>query len=540
MTITTRSLAGAEQLAGLTLTARERRQALARVAGLIDGYALQRAVAPASDEAPAVRFDPRLPGMRFPAARGRLVRSGGRVPPLPADDDAIAYAPVTRLSRWLEHGVLTSERLTRIYLQRLHALGPRLECVVTLLDEQALRAADRADRERARGRVRGPLHGIPWGAKDLLDTRGIPTTWGAEPYRDRVPDRDAEVVRKLDAAGAVLVAKLSLGALAYGDVWFGGKTRNPFSLDTGSSGSSAGSAAATAAGLVGFAIGSETLGSIVSPSSTCGTVGLRPTFGRVSRAGAMPLAWSLDKLGPITRTVEDAALVLDAIAGPERPPRADADPYVVDLPFACDCRRPASGLRVGYEPASFRGAAAHASQRSALRALRAAGVALVPVQYPDTPTQPLMAILSAESAAAFDELTRSDRDDALARQDDAAWPNLFRASRFIPAVELIQAERLRRRAMHELHALFETHALDALLSPPRADDGMLALTNFTGHPSLTVRVGMRRGERGERAPRGRPVALNLWGRLYDEGTLARLGITLERSLDVWDVRPAFG
>ena len=308
-------------------------------------------------------------------------------------------------------------------------------------------------------------------------------------------------------------------------------------LLTGSSGSSAGSAAATAAGLVGFAIGSETLGSIVSPSERCGTVGLRPTFGRVSRAGAMPLAWSLDKLGPITRTVEDAALVLDAIAGPEPRGRADADPCVIDQPFRCDCRRGARGLRVGYEPSSFRGGGTHAPHRAALKALRDAGVELVRVDYPEIPPAALMPILWAEAAAAFDELTRGDGDDSLSRQDDAAWPNTFRAARFIPAVELIQAERLRRHTMHAVHELFEAQELHAMLSPSGADDGMLALTNFTGHPSLTVRAGMRRSETGERAPRGRPAAVNLWGRLFDEGTLVRLGIALERRLDVWDVRP---
>ncbi|MBM3140681.1 MAG: amidase, partial [Chloroflexi bacterium] len=452
-------------------------------------------------------------------------------------DDAIAYAPVAWLSRWIERGALSSERLTRIYLERLERLGPRLECVVTLMRDPALRAARRADRAIARGGYRGALHGIPWGAKDLLDTRGVPTTWGAEPYRERVPERDAEVVRRLEAAGAVLVAKLTLGALANGDVWFGGQTRNPFALATGSSGSSAGSASATAAGLVGFAIGSETLGSIVSPSATCGTVGLRPTFGRVSRAGAMPLAWSMDKLGPITRTVEDAALVLGAIAGPEPPREPHPDLSVIDAPLDCDCRRGVRGLRVGYEAGSFRRAPAGPSHRRALDALREAGAELVRVRYPDLPTDGLRPILAAEAAAAFDELTRSNRDDELSRQDDAAWPNLFRAARLIPAVELIQAERLRRRGMRELHALIEGQRLDALLSPTRADDGMLALTNYTGHPSLTLRVGMRRATLNEDAPGGIPVALNVWGRLFDEGTLVRLGIAIERALGVWDARP---
>jgi len=536
MAINARALGEAARVAALEFTPRERRQAVGAARRAAEGYEVVRGATLAPHEGPAVRFDPRLPGTRLPA-RARFVRRGGRVPPLPGSDDAIAYAPVAWLSRWIEQGALSSERLTRIYLERLERLGPRLECVVTLMRDPALRAARRADRAIARGGYRGALHGIPWGAKDLLDTRGVPTTWGAEPYRERVPERDAEVVRRLEAAGAVLVAKLTLGALANGDVWFGGQTRNPFALATGSSGSSAGSASATAAGLVGFAIGSETLGSIVSPSATCGTVGLRPTFGRVSRAGAMPLAWSMDKLGPITRTVEDAALVLGAIAGPEPPREPHPDLSVIDAPLDCDCRRGVRGLRVGYEAGSFRRAPAGPSHRRALDALREAGAELVRVRYPDLPTDGLRPILAAEAAAAFDELTRSNRDDELSRQDDAAWPNLFRAARLIPAVELIQAERLRRRGMRELHALIEGQRLDALLSPTRADDGMLALTNYTGHPSLTLRVGMRRATLNEDAPGGIPVALNVWGRLFDEGTLVRLGIAIERALGVWDARP---
>jgi Asp-tRNA(Asn)/Glu-tRNA(Gln) amidotransferase A subunit family amidase len=533
MEITPRTLREAAKLTGLELTAPELRQAAPRVRRYVETFAVAARADLRHDEPPGLRFDPRLPGMLVRAAAGGLVPSGARVPPLPQSDEDIAFAPVVWLSRWLRRRLLTSERLTRISLDRLHRHGPRLECVVTLLEAEALRAARRADRELDAGRWRGPLHGIPWGAKDLLDTRGVPTSWGAEPYVNRVPDRDAEVVRRLHAAGAVLVVKLSLGALAYGDVWFGGKTRNPFSLTTGSSGSSAGSAAAVAAGLVGFAIGSETLGSIVAPSAVCGNVGLRPTFGRVSRAGAMPLAWSLDKLGPMTRTVEDAATVLAALVGPE-PAGSPADLCLVDLPFACNCRRGVRGLRVGYERGSFR----TGTYRQTLDVLRGEGAELVPTRFPDIATEPLRTILTVESAASFDELTRSSRDEQLERQDDAAWPNSWRATRFVPAVELVQTDRLRGRAMRELHDFLERERLDAWLSPDGADDEMLALTNFTGHPSLTVRVGMRRAGKGEDAPVGRPVALNLWGRLFEEETLVRLGLALERGLDAWRVRPA--
>jgi Asp-tRNA(Asn)/Glu-tRNA(Gln) amidotransferase A subunit family amidase len=534
--ITPRTLREAAKITGLELDPAELRQAAPRVHRYLEAFGTVAEAMLAHDEPPGVTFDPRLPGMSFPRGPDAFIPSGRRVPPLPDSEEDIAFAPVVSLAEWLRRRALSSERLTTIYLERLNRLGPRLECVVTLLEGDALRAARRADRELDAGRWRGPLHGVPWGAKDLLDTRGVPTSWGAEPYRDRVPDRDAEVVRRLRASGAVLLAKLSLGALANGDVWFGGKTRNPFSFDTGSSGSSAGSAAAVAAGLVGFAIGSETHGSIVSPSATCGNVGLRPTFGRVSRAGAMPLAWSLDKLGPMTRTVEDAATILTAIVG--REPEGDpADPCLIDQPLVCNCRRGVRGLRVGYERGSFASGRAHAAHRRALGVLRDAGADIVPTSFPDIPVEALRTILTVESAASFDELTRSGRDDELTRQDDAAWPNSWRATRFVPAVELVQAERLRGRAMRELHDFIQTERLDALLSPDRAEDGMMGLTNFTGHPSLTVRVGMRRADKGEHAPAGRPVALNLWGRLFEEETLVRLGLALERRLDVYRIRP---
>ena len=507
MAVTVRTLGEAQQLAGLEFSVEQRRQALGAFESYLAGYQAVRDSSLANSDAPATRFDPRLPGVSYDAGDGRFLRGRSAAPRLPASDEDIAYAPVGWLSRWIERGQLSSERLTSIYLRRLKRYNRNLHCVVTLLEQSALDAAQHADREIAAGQYRGPLHGIPWGAKDLLDTAGVPTTWGAVPYRERVPNRNAAVVQRLEEAGAVLVAKLTLGALAYGDVWFGGRARNPWNRRHGSSGSSAGSASAVAAGLVGFAIGTETLGSIVSPSTTCGAVGLRPTFGRVSRAGAMALAWSMDKIGPITRSVEDAALVLEAIAGPDAEDEPAPDASLIDAALSYDGRRRSvRGVRVGYIASSFRAKQTDITQRRALRALRSAGVEVVPIEAPSTNAEALTSILWIEAAAAFDELTRSGRDGELTRQDDAAWPNLFRQARFVPAVEFVQADRLRRRAMEELHELYESSALDAVISaslPPAPGDPFLPLTNFTGHPSLSLRAGIDR----KRLPTG----VTLWG-----------------------------
>src|SRR5215471_7542422 len=351
---------------------------------------------------PATIWNPTLPGDKPRPERDRFIRSSANPGPLPANDQDIAFAPVTRLSRWIERRQLTSERLTQIYLDRLERFNPKLRCVITLMRDSALAQARRADQEIAAGHYRGPLHGIPWGGKDLLDTAGIPTTYGAEPYKNRVPTADAAVVKRLHQAGAVLVAKLSLGALALNDIWFGGQTMNPWLPEEGSSGSSAGPGAATAAGLVGFSIGSETGGSIVSPSMRCGVTGLRPTYGRVPRTGAMTLCWSLDKLGPMTRGVEDAMLVLQAISGPDAGDLASVPSH---LDF--DASAPVSGLRVGFFPAWMGEAPATAVDREALDLLRRLGLAPVEVSLPDWPYSSLQAILFAEAAASFEELTLS-------------------------------------------------------------------------------------------------------------------------------------
>jgi Asp-tRNA(Asn)/Glu-tRNA(Gln) amidotransferase A subunit family amidase len=518
--ITLRTFSEAEKLAGLRYTPQERRLVAASYGRYHPGFREARRAQLQNSEGPAGGFDPRLPGMTFETEQRPFVRSRTRAPRLPDRDDEIAFAPVTVLSRWIESRAITSERLTRIYLERLRRYDPQLHCVITLLERPALAAARRADREIAEGQYRGPLHGIPWGAKDLLDTAGVRTTWGAAPYRDRVPNSDATVVQRLEAAGAVLVAKLTLGALALGDVWFDGKTRNPWDRRRGSSGSSAGSAAATAAGLVAFAIGTETLGSIIAPSARCGATGLRPTYGRVPRTGAMALSWTMDKIGPICRTVQDTALVLDAIRGPN-----GEDESAIDLPFNFDASRRVRGMRVGYVAADFRGRGATAEDRAALDHLRALRVRLQPMRLPRVSLRALRPIIAVESAAAFDELTRSDRDDLMVRQTRNAWPNGFRTARMVPAVELMQAMRLRGRLMRELHRVVE--GLDGVITPGRWS-WLLTATNYTGHPSLTLRAGMRDG---------RPAAVTLIGLLFGEDKLLSLGMALERRCAVWDARP---
>ena len=534
-------LAAAEKVLGVSYSDSERALMADAIEAQLDMVRARRALELPVDLAPALTFDPVLPGAALPPVRGQLRWQRRPATAVPRDEADIAYAPVGVLHGWLRRRALTSEALTDLYLARLRAHGPALECVVTLAEDLAREQARRADAELRRGRVRGPLHGIPYGLKDLLDTRGLATTWGAEPYRARVPDRDAAVVERLAEAGAVLVAKLTLGELAMGDIWFGGRTRNPWNREEGSSGSSAGSAAAVAAGLVGFAIGTETLGSIVSPCCRCGTTGLRPTFGRVSRAGAMPLCWSLDKIGPITRAVEDAAMVMAAIHG-----RDDRDPVTRSRPFGFVAGRSVRGRRIGYRRAWFEGERATPADAAALAALGRLGAELVEIELPDLPYGSLVPILLAEAAASFEELTLSGRDDQLAWQDADGWPNTFRAARFISAVDLVQADRLRRRVMEEIGRLMA--GLDAIVSPPR--DDLLIATNFTGHPSLTLRAGLveRRtrtsyGDDSE-APDGPrhqvPRCVTLWGRLYDETTLLEIGHALEESLSVAGARPPLG
>jgi Asp-tRNA(Asn)/Glu-tRNA(Gln) amidotransferase A subunit family amidase len=511
--ITVEMVAAAEQVIGLEFTPAEREMLVQDLNGALAGYASLHAVSIPNAVPPAVRFDPEAPGVTAlppagPALRLADTRRRDR-PARPAADDELAFLPVTALAELVRARVVTSTELTRLYLDRLRRHDPTLLCVTTLTEERALAQARRADGEIASGRWRGPLHGIPWGAKDLLAVPGYPTTWGSPIYRDRRLDETATVVRKLDEAGAVLVAKLTLGELAMGDVWYGGMTRNPWKADQGSSGSSAGSAAAVAAGLVGFAIGTETLGSIVSPSTRCGATGLRPTFGRVSRHGAMALSWTMDKVGPICRSAQDCGLVLRAIHGAD-----GLDPTAVDRPFRWDPGRGLEGIRVGYLKAAFD--ADHQTKAfddAALEALRSAGVALVPVDLDvDLPVPALRIILSAEAAAAFDELTRTNEDDRMVRQVRGAWPGSFRAARFIPAVEYIQANRIRTMVMRRVDEVLRQ--VDVIVAPSFGGNVLLT-TNLTGHPTLVVPNGFN--------PDGTPVSLSFVGRLWGESDVLAVG-----------------
>jgi Asp-tRNA(Asn)/Glu-tRNA(Gln) amidotransferase A subunit family amidase len=549
--VSSATFAEAEKLVQVQLTTADRAVAAetwrVNVASLYERRAGPRTIALEPTLAPWSRYNSVLPGQSAGPQSDQFIRSKSDPGPLPANDTDIAFAPVTQLSRWIEQRKLTSLRLTQIYLRRIEQFDPQLRCIITVTRDLALAQAKKADDEIASGKYRGPLHGIPWGGKDLLDTAGIPTTYGAEPFRSRIPTDDAAVVKRLHAAGAVLLAKLSLGALALNDIWFGGQTMNPWLLEEGASGSSAGPGAATAAGLVGFSIGSETGGSIVSPSMRCGITGLRPTYGRVPRTGAMTLCWSLDKLGPMTRTVEDALLVLEAISGPDA-----GDISSVPSHLAFDVGANIKGLRVGYFPAWMKEDPATAVDRAALATLPKLGLVPVEVSLPNWPYNSLNLILFAEGAAAFEELTLGHGVDQLKVQTPDAWPNLFRQARFLSAVDFVQADRFRRKVAQEMARLF-SH-VDLLLVPSLRDE-MLTISNQTGHPSLTLRAGFVEVSevRSDWAPdpknplpkfsppRRVPHGITLIGRLFEEGTLCRAGIALERAFAVAAERPpSFG
>jgi len=513
--ITVDTIASAEEMAGVHFDQTERElmlDGLKQQAARID--ALHK-VPLANSVSPAIRFDPLPPGKKIqPEPRRPMVRGKVATRATPADIEELAFLPVTELSELIRRQRVSSLALTRMYLARLRKYDPVLRCVISFTEERALKQAQAADDELRRGRYRGPLHGIPWGAKDLLAVRGYKTTWGAAPFKDQVIDTDATVVRRLDDAGAVLIAKLTLGELAQGDIWFGATTKNPWKVDQGSSGSSAGPASATAAGLVGFSIGSETLGSISSPSTRCGTTGLRPTFGRVPRTGAMALSWTMDKLGPICRSVEDCALVLDAIYGPD-----GQDNTVIDAPFHWNATLSPKALRVAYVKAAFdtpqtdpadAKRTLHATKKfddAALGVFKSMGINLIPVDLPDVPYDAMRIILTAEAAASFDELTRSDRDKELVQQGKFDWPNTFRTSRFIPAVDYVNANRLRSIAIQKWDDLMRS--VDVIVTPTGAANlSQLVATNLTGHPAVIVPNGFRDD--------GTPVSLTFLGGLYEE------------------------
>ena len=547
--ITERTLAEAEKLLGLEFTAAERRL-------MLGGNAVETKNGPFTQQlaairnwreidkpnglAPATVFDPRLPGVDYPAQEDAITLSRQPLADRPDSDEDIAYASLRQLAHWMDTDQLSSLELTELYLARIARYDGVIRSFITLTPDLARQQAREADRERSAGRVRGPLHGIPFGLKDLVDTAGIPTTWGADPFRTRVPSKDGAVTRRLRQAGGVLLGKTALGALAWGEVWFGGETRNPWNVEEGSSGSSAGSAAAVAAGFCGFAIGSETWGSIVSPSQRCGVAGLRPTFGRVSRAGAMALSWSLDKIGPICRHAEDTATVLAALNGYDA-----ADAGSLAQGFAYDGNVPAAEITVGFEAARWEGEAVAATGRPALEALRSAGFNMVEVHVPDLPWETIGPILDAEAAAAFEQLTLSGADDRLRRQIANAWPNVFRSSRFVSAVDFLQCQRLRRRIMEQLHDVFGQ--VDVFIAPD--GDGLTALTNLSGHPGMALRTGFqpRRSrpitgitEEDTSGPLHEvPESVYLWAGLFREGQLVRAANAIEQALESrvgWSVR----
>lgn len=524
--ITTATVAAAEEIAGLSFDEEQRKLLVDRLKQ--QGKNLEQLHALPLDNAvaPALVFVPDVPPRAPAAVRTRRVTPAA-LAARPADPEQLAFLPVAELSNLVRRRLVSARELAELSLDRLKRLDPRLQCVVSLTEERARKQADLLDAELKHGRWRGPLHGMPWGAKDLLATKGYRTTWGAQPFKEQVIDADATVVQRLDTAGAVLVAKLTLGELAQGDSWFGGVTKNPWKLDQGSSGSSAGPASATAAGCVSFAIGSETLGSISSPSTRCGATGLRPTFGRVPRTGAMALSWSMDKLGPIARSVEDCALVFDAIRGTD-----GLDLTVRDFPFSWDATRGLEGIRVGYFHEAFdlpvtdpkdEKKTLHATKPfddAALDVLRKLGVRLVPVKIPDGAYDAMRLILLAEAGAAFDELTRSGRDKELKNQGPFDWPGTFRTSRFIPAVDYINANRARTLAIQAWNRLFAQ--VDVIVTPTQYDGvSQLVATNLTGHPAVILPNGFRAD--------GTPVSLTFLAGLFDETRLLAVAHAYQRA-----------
>ncbi len=506
-TITREAVADAEKLIGLDFSDDKNDMLLPGLRDQLKSFETIRKF-PLSNSIPsAMLFNPIPVGMKFETERRKFKPSPLPKMRLPDNLDDLAFYSIEQLAALVKSRQISSEKLTLFYLERLKKYGPRLECVITLTEERALQQARCADREIAAGHYRGVLHGIPYGVKDLLATAGIPTTWGSAPYTNQLIDEDATVIKRLDAAGAVLVAKLTLGELAMGEYWYGGMTRNPWNLKQGSSGSSAGPAAATSAGLVPFAIGSETHGSIVSPCERCGVTGLRPSYGRVSRTGAMALSSSMDKLGPIARTVEDCAIVFNAIYGPD-----GVDQTLYDVPFNYDARLKWQKLRIGYLASDFEKEKGERRTNSmaALDKLRSLGAKLVPIELPNLPSEAISFVLEVESAAEFDDLTRSGRDDLMKRQTRGSWPNIFREARFVPAVEYVQANRIRYVLIQETARALQN--IDVFVSPPFTGECHL-ITNLTGHPCVVVPNGFTKD--------GTPTAICFLGNLFREAeTLA--------------------
>jgi Asp-tRNA(Asn)/Glu-tRNA(Gln) amidotransferase A subunit family amidase len=527
-------LKAALEIIGLEFTEAQRDQMLPGVNRALNGYESLRKIDVPLDTEPAFHFRPALPGKEPKARASKFLPTHVTKLAMFKDPEEVCFLAVTELSALVRAHKITSTDLTKMYLGRLKKYSPKLLCVITLTEELALEQAARADKEIAAGKYRGPLHGIPYGAKDLFNTKGIKTTWGAEPYQEQVPAYTCTAIERLEKAGAVLLAKLSMGALAQGDKWFGGVTKNPWNLEQGSSGSSAGSASATAAGLVGFSIGTETLGSIVSPSTRCGVTGLRPTYGRVSRYGAMGLSWTMDKIGPICRSVEDTALVLNAMYGPD-----GHDVTTIDAPLDWNPATPLGSLKIGYLKSEFERTGGFGGQQPSaetiaarkkifddvFEALRKAGAKIEEAELPAMNNQPLSVILNAEAAAAFDDITRDGRVGLLSGQANGDWPNSFRTSRMIPAVEYIRAMRERTILQQNFHAFMEKW--DVLIVP--TGTATLQITNLTGHPQVAVPCGFLNGNN--------PQSVIFTGRLYEEGTALRVAHAFEQATEWHKMHP---
>jgi Asp-tRNA(Asn)/Glu-tRNA(Gln) amidotransferase A subunit family amidase len=518
--ITATDVRSAAKIAALELTQPEIDSALEEINDFHESFLENRAITIPNSLSPALLFNPLLPGIKLDQTQKPVQFSNPGKVTLPKNQDELAFYTVRQLAELIRTRQITSAELTRFFLERLKKYDPKLLCVITLTEELALAQAQKADREIAQGKYKGLLHGIPYGAKDLLATKKYKTTWGSVPYKDQVLDYNATVIQKLEDAGAVLVAKTTMGELAWGDVWYGGMTRNPWDTATGSSGSSAGSASAVAAGLVPFAIGTETLGSIVSPSTVCGTTGLRPTFGRVSKYGAMALVWSMDKIGPIARSVEDCAIVFHAIYGAD-----NKDLSVITASFNYDVKFDTKKLKIGYTKTAFEGNYPFKIQDSlSLLTLKNMGYTLIPIELPELPD--IGFILDAEAAAAFDDLTTSNKDDLMVRQIKNAWPNTFRQARFIPAVEYIKANRLRTQLMLDMQQkVFEK--VDVYVHPSWASSS-LRITNLTGHPCVVVPNGFQNGK---------PTSISFTGRLFGEAELLSLAKIYQDKTDFHKKHP---
>jgi Asp-tRNA(Asn)/Glu-tRNA(Gln) amidotransferase A subunit family amidase len=509
----------AARVFGLEFTPTERDSMLDNLNDLRTDYDALRKIDLPNDIAPALYFNPLPAGFKMPTGPSSFKTAPSVKITVPANRNDLAFYTVSQLSELIKTRQISSVELTKFFLNRLKTFDPKLHCVITLTDELALKQAERADAELKAGKYRGPLHGIPYGAKDILAKKGYKTTWGSVPYQDQTLDVDATVIQRLEAAGAVLCVKTSVGELAMGDVWFGGKTRNPWKTENGSSGSSAGTASAVSAGLIPFGIGTETLGSIVSPSTVCGTTGLRPTFGRVSRYGAMALSWSMDKIGPIARSVDDCALVFNAIYGPD-----GNDLTVMAAPFQYSPLASLKGMRIGYVKKAFESNyATRANDSLTLQVLRNLGAELVPFELPTgVPANRISFLLGAEAAASFDELTRSGKDDKMVRQLKNAWPNEFRSSRFVPAVEYIQANRARTKLINEMAMQLKTANLDVYISPTYAG-GNLTLTNLTGHPCVVLPNGFNK--------QNTPSSITFMGQLFEEGKVLAVAKAYQDATD---------